>query len=121
MNTNVVQGNTNLSVSDWQVAQFEKLEELLAEPLGVETKSLLFTQGILDDVQKAVLKVHSYFPDCPITLRLNERPEESQLVEIWIQACDELTPEFEALDRFDMEWWLHQPIEFREKIIVLLK
>jgi hypothetical protein len=99
----------------------EKLRFFTNNSLDKATERWLISFNLVQDAYKVAQKVRSFFATRPISLRRNENPDNSHLLEIWVEASDDLELEVKILNLFDNEFWIKQPEDLRKKVIVLLK
>lgn len=99
----------------------EKLRSFTNNSLDKVTERWLINLDLVQDAYKVAQKVRGFFATRPITFRRNANPDNSYLLEIWVETSDDLDLEIETLHRFDVEWWINQSKDLKNKIIVLLK
>ena len=77
-----------------------------------------FLVPLLEEVPK---KLQAYFPNSPITLDVSQDPDEDEGVSYLVASIlTKVSPKeaFEAMKRFDYDWWLDVPYQVREKLLI---
>jgi hypothetical protein len=101
--------------------KMKKLREFTSYSLDQTTERWIISLNLVDETYQVAQKVRYFFANRPLILCRDDDPDNTHLIEIWVETSDDLDLEIKTLNRFDIEWWIKQPEDLREKVIVLLR
>jgi hypothetical protein len=100
------------SYSSWDIG-------VIAEP---DAEYVLFKEPVVQiAVANTVTALRHYFQNHEIVIRKNNNPLNPQKIHIMVTASEEIDPELDLLERFDLEWWINQDPGLAMKVLVRLR